>query len=126
MNSICRIPALLSSSKARGVVWISSNRSRDFRTQSKRSRKILGHGSSGQGARILTPVADGFIACMGVTTPCCGLSGTKFHFKFRWCDRSKKFILADAFCQGCAGKVLMINLPHQTISFFNIKSKLRS
>ena len=48
------------------------------------------------------------------------------HFKFRWCDRSKKFILVDAFCQGCAGKVLMINpFPHQTTSFFNIKSKLR-
>ena len=119
MNSICRIPALLSSSKVRGVVWISpigqgilghsQEVKEDFRTR-----------SSGQGARILTPVADGFIACMGVTTPCCRLSGTKFHFKFRWCDRPKKFILADAFCQGCAGKVLMINLPHQTTSFFNM------
>ena len=32
---IRRIPALLSSSKARGVVWMSCNRSRDFRTQSR-------------------------------------------------------------------------------------------
>ena len=63
----------------------------------------------------MTPVADGFIACMGVTTPCCGLTGTK-------CDG---FILADAFCQGRAGKVLMTNpFPHQMTSFFNIKSKL--
>ena len=63
---------------------------------------------------------------MGVTTPCCGLSGTKFHFKFRWCDRSKKFILADAFCQGCAGKNDESRaFPHQTTSFFNIKNKLR-
>ena len=35
--SIRRIPALLSSSKARGVVWMSCN-------TVKRSRKILGHG----------------------------------------------------------------------------------
>ena len=34
------MPALLSSSKARGVVWMSCNRSRAV----KRSRKILGHG----------------------------------------------------------------------------------
>ena len=95
-----------------GILGHSQEVKEDFRTR-----------SSGQGARILTPVADGFIACMGVTTPCCGLSGTKFHFKFRWCDRSKKFILADAFCQGHAGKVLhvMINpFPHQTTSLFNI------
>ena len=58
---------------------------------------------------------------MGVTTPCCGLSGTKFHFKFRWCDRFKKFILADAFCQGCREST---PFPHRTTSFFNIKSKL--
>ena len=38
--SIRRMPALLSSSKARGVVWMSCNRSRAV----KRSRKILGHG----------------------------------------------------------------------------------
>ena len=58
---------------------------------------------------------------MGVTNPCCGLSGTKFHFKFRWCDRFKKFILADAFCQGCREST---PFPHRTTSFFNIKSKL--